>query len=114
MGYFRKRAMHMDEYMTIREVKDLLKVSERTVRRWIGRGELPALKIGRSVRIRREDIDLHFRATDGQTIPGRDAQFEVLTKARQFRHKLAARQVGTSGNSVETLREIRLERAHGR
>ncbi len=34
------------EYLTIDEVAERLKVSRRTVYRWIERGELPAYKLG--------------------------------------------------------------------
>jgi len=102
----------MDEYLTIREVRDLLKVSDRTVRRWIERGSLPALKIGRSVRIRRADIDRPVEAH--RPLPGAKAQLAILARARQLRHRLDARHGGPAGNAVEILKDIRLERAHAR
>ena len=102
----------MDEYLTIREVRDLLKVSDRTVRRWIERGNLPALKIGRSVRIRRADIDRPAEAHS--PLPETKGQLAVLARARQLRHRLDARHCGPAGNAVEILRDIRLERAHAR
>ena len=42
--------------MTISETAAILHLAPRTVRRMISRGELYAVRIGRSVRIRREDI----------------------------------------------------------
>ena len=45
------------EYLTPAEAAGLLKVHERTVRRWIGQGRIPARRIGRLLRIRREDLD---------------------------------------------------------
>ena len=38
-------------FLTIREVAERLKVSQRTIRRWIDRGYLQAVKLGRTVRI---------------------------------------------------------------
>lgn len=38
-------------YLTIEEAADILRVSERTVRRWITRGVLTSRKIARTVRI---------------------------------------------------------------
>ena len=38
-------------YFTIEETASTLKVSERTVRRWIARGVLPGRKIARTVRV---------------------------------------------------------------
>ena len=43
--------------LTISEVKDILRVSEKTVRRWIATGELPAAKLGNQWRIRPRDLD---------------------------------------------------------
>jgi len=42
--------------MTVSETAAILHLASRTVRRLIKRGEIPAVRIGRSVRIRREDI----------------------------------------------------------
>ena len=47
------RAMDEREYRTAAEVAAELGVSLRTVRRWIADGELPAVRIGRSVRVPR-------------------------------------------------------------
>jgi excisionase family DNA binding protein len=43
--------------MTVGEAATILHVSARTIRRLIGRGEIPAVRMGRSVRIRVEDIE---------------------------------------------------------
>lgn len=45
-----------DEYYTIYEVADILKVHERTIRNNIKNGNLKAKKIGRSWRIKKEDL----------------------------------------------------------
>jgi excisionase family DNA binding protein len=51
-------AIEADEYLTVAEAATLLKVSQATVWRWIGRGELPAYRVGqRRVRLRRDDLD---------------------------------------------------------
>jgi excisionase family DNA binding protein len=42
--------------LTIKDVAELLQVSTRTVQRLIDRGELAAVRIGRSVRIRPEAV----------------------------------------------------------
>lgn len=46
-----------DEYLTVQEVVDRLKLNQQTVRNWIDLGQLPAVRIGRRVRIRRSDLD---------------------------------------------------------
>lgn len=48
--------MARDQYQTVKEVADRLKVSEVTVRGWIKDGELRAIEIGKGWRI--ADIDL--------------------------------------------------------
>lgn len=46
-----------DRLLTIRQAAEQLQISERTVRRLIGTGALPAVKIGgRLVRIRARDL----------------------------------------------------------
>jgi excisionase family DNA binding protein len=46
-----------DEFLTVGDVPDRLRVHPQTVRSWIARGELRAIKIGRTVRIRRSDFE---------------------------------------------------------
>jgi excisionase family DNA binding protein len=41
----------MPEYLTVTEVAVRLRVSEQTVRRWIGDGVLGAVRVGRVLRI---------------------------------------------------------------
>jgi excisionase family DNA binding protein len=54
------RAEHpqLDEFLTVKEVAQLLKLNQQTVRNMIDRGELPAVRVGaRRVRMRREDSE---------------------------------------------------------
>ncbi len=44
-------------FMTVNEVAALLRVSAMTVYRRINAGELPAVRIGRSFRVRAQDLD---------------------------------------------------------
>ncbi len=46
----------MDEFLTVAEVAETLKLNQQTIRNWIDQGSLPAVRIGRRVRIRREDF----------------------------------------------------------
>jgi excisionase family DNA binding protein len=45
------------EFLTVAEVAELLKLNQQTVRNWIDQGSLPALKVGRRVRIKRSDLE---------------------------------------------------------
>jgi excisionase family DNA binding protein len=46
-----------DDVMTVAEVAATLKLNQQTVRNWIDAGTLPALRVGRRVRIKRSDFD---------------------------------------------------------
>ncbi len=46
-----------DEYLTVHEIAEHLKLNQQTVRNWIDQGRLPAVRIGRRVRVRRTDVD---------------------------------------------------------
>ncbi len=43
--------------MTVADVAALLKLNQQTVRNWIDAGTMPAVRIGRRVRIKRSDFD---------------------------------------------------------
>ena len=51
-----RRANRLEPLLTVAETAMILNVSERTVRRLIAPGAIPALSIGRSVRRRPRDI----------------------------------------------------------
>jgi excisionase family DNA binding protein len=45
------------EFLTVREAADLCRVHPATIRRWIDNGTLPAVHLGKGVRIRKRDLD---------------------------------------------------------
>ncbi len=47
--------------LTISEVAEVCRVSPRTVRRWIERGEMPAHRLGRQLRISEKDLKIFLR-----------------------------------------------------
>lgn len=51
----------MDGLLTVAEVAGLLRVSTMTVYRLIRTGELPAVRVGRNYRVRRNDLDMYLR-----------------------------------------------------
>jgi excisionase family DNA binding protein len=46
-----------DTFLTVAEVATLLKLNQQTVRNWIDAGSLPAVRVGRRVRIPRAALD---------------------------------------------------------
>lgn len=51
-----------DDILTIREVAEYLKVTERTLYRLAQEGKIPAFKVGASWRFKRADIDAWIEA----------------------------------------------------
>ena len=47
-------------FLTVREVASVLRVSNMTVYRLIKSGELPAVRVGKSFRLREEDLDRYL------------------------------------------------------
>jgi excisionase family DNA binding protein len=46
-----------DELLTVAEMAAILRLNQQTIRNWIEAGTLPAIRIGRRVRIRRADFN---------------------------------------------------------
>ncbi len=46
-----------ESFLTVAEVAQTLKLNQQTVRNWIDQGSLPALRVGRRVRIKRSDFE---------------------------------------------------------
>jgi excisionase family DNA binding protein len=49
-------------FLTVQEVADIMRVSTMTVYRIIKSGELPAVRVGRSFRVRDVDVDTYLGA----------------------------------------------------
>jgi excisionase family DNA binding protein len=52
--------MSRAKYLTVNEVADLMRISSMTVYRLIKSGELPAVRVGKSFRVREEDLDAYL------------------------------------------------------
>jgi excisionase family DNA binding protein len=63
-----------EPFLTVAEVAEILRLNPQTVRNWIDAGSLPAIHVGRRVRIKRADLDRilenGYRGTSGATPPG--------------------------------------------
>lgn len=63
-----------DSFLTVAEVAEVLKLNQQTVRNWIDQGSLPALRVGRRVRIRRSDFNrILAESYSGRTTTARPA-----------------------------------------
>ncbi|NTW02896.1 MAG: helix-turn-helix domain-containing protein [Oscillochloris sp.] len=58
--------------LTIPEVARYLRVSETTVWRWCSSGKLPAFRIGRSWRVRSNDLNLLIQVSSAHPNPSTD------------------------------------------
>jgi excisionase family DNA binding protein len=70
--------MPHDQYQTVKELAERLKIAEATVRQWIKAGELRAIDIGKGWRIADSDLETFLarhqtapRVTSGNE-PGKD------------------------------------------
>src|ERR1700758_873330 len=63
-----------ESFLTVAEVAEMLKLNQQTVRNWIDQGSLPALRVGRRVRIKRSDFEriIEQSYSGGQRPAGRD------------------------------------------
>ena len=55
-------ARSRSRYVTVAEVADLLRVSNMTVYRLINAGDLPAVRVGKSFRLREDDVNRYLAA----------------------------------------------------
>ncbi len=58
-----------NEVLTVKEVADYLRVSRVTIWRWCQQGTIPAWRVGRNWRIRRDDLLEHLEALESQNLP---------------------------------------------
>jgi excisionase family DNA binding protein len=63
--------------LTIKEVSDFFKVSERTVYRWLADGLITAIRVGNVTRIRREDLEAFIEAHSSRTPKGQSRRTEA-------------------------------------
>ena len=58
-------ATEIGRIYTTQEVAELLKVTPRTVQQWIRTGKLPAMRYGRVLRVKAEDLAKFGKAATG-------------------------------------------------
>jgi excisionase family DNA binding protein len=45
------------KYLTIKEVADMLQLTERGIQKWVREGKIVAMKLGREYRIEKNDLE---------------------------------------------------------
>ena len=61
-----------DDILTIREVAEYLKVTEKTVYGLVQRRQIPGFKVGGQWRFRREDLDSWIASQTADTVQGNE------------------------------------------
>ncbi len=88
-----------DEFLTVFQIAELLKVNQQTVRNWIDRHQLPAVRIGaRRVRVRRVDLDGFLAA--GATLPDEtrlEPEPDVIEAREGLAHALSSARAALDG-----------------
>jgi excisionase family DNA binding protein len=74
--------MPHDQYQTVKEVADRLKVAETTVRHWIKTGELRAIDIGKGWRIADADLNQFLRRHETASRPQDDSSNGQVTERK--------------------------------
>jgi excisionase family DNA binding protein len=102
-----------DEYLTVMEIAEHLKLNPQTVRNWIDQDRLPAVRIGRRVRIRRADLDriLAEGATASilpqpSTVGPAEAHEELAQALNGARRLLGRRSAARRAELAEGLQEL--------
>jgi excisionase family DNA binding protein len=69
-----------DSFLTVSEVADLLRLNPQTVRQWIDKGKLPAVRLGeRQVRIRQSDLEQFIDAGTNSPASRASASASAMT-----------------------------------
>jgi excisionase family DNA binding protein len=64
------RGLVMEDWLTIKEAAEILRLSEHTVRDQVRDGKIPSMKLGhRTVRVRRVDIEALLPPTEHVSVP---------------------------------------------
>jgi excisionase family DNA binding protein len=76
-----------DEFLTVAEIADQLKLNPQTIRNWIDRGELPAVRLGsRRVRVRSSDLERFVAASSATRRPDEDVARAEFAQALRAVH----------------------------
>ncbi len=91
MSYGESRGVRHPRWLKIHEAAELLNVSKTTVRRLLASGALEAIKVGRAVRVDRDDLDRYVAEHRYAYLTPTTERF---ARMRQFLRSRHAKRVG--------------------
>jgi excisionase family DNA binding protein len=102
-----------DEYLTVNEIAEHLKLNPQTLRNWIDQGSLPAVRIGRRVRVRRADLDrILAKGASGSvqpaasSAPSVNARVQLERALERGQRLLGRRSAARRSELAEALQEL--------
>jgi excisionase family DNA binding protein len=84
-----------ETFLTVAEIADQLRLNQQTVRNWIDRGELAAIRLGaRRVRVRASELERFIAASSSAGLP------DEATARQEFDAALAAAQTNNDAGEL--------------
>jgi excisionase family DNA binding protein len=90
-----------DELLTVAEIAERLKLNQQTVRNWIDAGKLPAIRVGRRVRVQQSALDEFMGMQDDEP-----TQAPAGPPAPAFDHRAAADALDQIGEGFARLAQV--------
>jgi excisionase family DNA binding protein len=84
------------QLLTVPQVAEEFQVTAQTIRNWIDHGVLPAVRVGRAFRVRRQDVDALLErasAESGSLATRRDVWAPTTTTLPRSEHDQAPRSI---------------------
>ena len=100
-------AIESEQLLTVREVAERLRVHPITVRRLIASGRLPAVRIGRAVRVREADLATCTQRTSRATERIHTPRAQELKRRRTIVERMLARRATMKPLGMTTTELIR-------
>ena len=91
----------MMDLLTVDETAKLLKVAPVTVRRYIAAGRLPAVRVGRSVRVRRESVGALLKPVTAKKLVKR-----IKDTGMKVQSSIMEDQIRVTGKKIDDLQKI--------
>lgn len=88
--------------LTIKDVSELLNISETTIRRWLQDGKIPGYKLGHQIRFSRSEIENWVMRSKIQKekVPSFDEKDNIISLKSDKAKQLVAKKIGTQAYSL--------------